>query len=99
VTIEREHAAALQAPIDDGIFAIVLPQTAQHRPLRIVESDAHGGARVVLEIGTPKTGVYTRAWHGALYTKITLGRMNSSGYTVGRLIWPDGHITPPRQAP
>jgi hypothetical protein len=99
VTIEREHAAALQAPIHDGIFAIVLPQTAQHRPLRIVESDAHGGARVVLEIGTPKTGVYTRAWHGALYTKITLGRMNSSGYTVGRLIWPDGRITPPRQAP
>jgi hypothetical protein len=99
VTIERERAPALEAPIHDGIFAIVLPQTAQHRPLRIVESDAHGGARVVLNIGTPKAGVYARAWHGALYTKITLGHMNSLGYTVGPLIWPDGHITPRRQAP
>ena len=98
VTIEREHAPALRAPIHDGVFAIVLPQTAEHRPLRIVESSAQGGARVVLDIGTPTTGVYTRAWHGALYTKITLGRMNSLGYTIGPLIWPDGHITPKRQA-
>ncbi len=99
VTIERENAAPLEAPIHDGIFAITLPQTAQHRPLRIVESDGQGAARAVLDIGTPKTGVYTRAWHGALYTKITLGRMNSFGYTVGPLIWPDGHITPKRHAP
>ncbi len=99
VTIEREHAPALQAPIHGGVFAIVLPQTAEHRPRRIVESNAQGGARVVLDIGTPKTGVYTRAWHGALYTKVTLGRMNSLGYTVGPLIWPDGHITPKRQTP
>lgn len=99
VTIERENAEPLQAAIHEGIFAIVLPQTAQHRPLRIVESNAQGGARVALNIGTPKAGVYTRAWHGALYTKITLGRMNSLGYTVGPLIWPDGHITPKRQTP
>jgi hypothetical protein len=98
VTIEREGAPALRAPIHDGIFAIVLPQTAQHRPLRIVESDGQGSARVALDIGTPKTGVYARAWHGALYTKITLGRMNGFGYVVGPLIWPDGRITPKRQA-
>jgi hypothetical protein len=95
VVIERSDGSHLDVPVRSGVFAVVLPRPARSRPVRIVEIDAQGH-RSALRIGTPAAGVYAPAWHGALYTKISLGRMNRLGYMVGRLIWPDGRITPAR---
>ena len=64
------------------------------RPARLAFLAADARAIGTLSLRGPAHGLYEPAWHGALYTRVSIGRMNSLNYTVGPLEWPDGHVTP-----
>lgn len=77
-----------------GVFAIELPRKLARRPTRLAFLTADERAIGTLSLRGPAHGLYAPAWHGALYTRVSIGRMNSLNYTVGPLQWPDGHVTP-----
>ncbi|MEO9175757.1 MAG: hypothetical protein ABI317_09625 [Gaiellales bacterium] len=79
------------------MFAIELPTTSASRPSTLAIRTAAGKDVGTLSLRGPQHGLYGPAWHGARYTKVSFGRMNSLGYVVGRLEWPDGHVTPARR--
>jgi hypothetical protein len=79
------------------VFALGLAGNLANPPVRLSFTSAHGEGEGRLSLRGPRSGLYSAAWHGARYTKITFGRMNSLNYVVGPLQWPDGHITPRRR--
>lgn len=92
ITFEDGHT--LVGRRTHGVFAIELPRTFASRPARLAFLAAEARAIGTLSLRGPAHGLYEPAWHGALYTRVSIGRMNSLNYTVGPLEWPDGHITP-----
>jgi hypothetical protein len=83
----------LRATLHDGLYVLALPK----RPIgQLANVTARGsGGRVLdtLRIDLPARGVFTPAWHGALYALVWLDHGYQRGYGVGPLLWPDGHVT------
>jgi hypothetical protein len=84
----------LRARVVRGVYFAELPQRPGRTLTRLVALGPDGRPTTSLRLQLPPTGVFQPAWHGALYTMVALGPYNSKGYYVGRLIWPDGHLTP-----
>jgi hypothetical protein len=85
------------APRLQRVFALELAGDLANPPVGLSFVASHGDREGRLSLRGPRSGLYGAAWHGARYTKITFGRMNSLNYVVGPLQWPDGQITPRRR--
>ena len=75
ITFEDGHT--LVGRRTHGVFAIELPRTFASRPARLAFLAAEARAIGTLSLRGPAHGLYEPAWHGALYTRVSIGRMNS----------------------
>jgi hypothetical protein len=78
----------VEAHVRGSVYYLELRQAPGRRLTSLVARRRDGRVQTSLALDLPRTGVFEPAWHGALYTMVTLGPFNSLGYSVGPISWP-----------